>query len=539
MAKRSASPVAGAVPVRARGEAPAWLQARRARAAARNSGESLAAPLPGRYMATGFRAVTIAGNEGRSYSEKSADVRQEFDRATLVAESRTHFHDNALYRGVIGRLVDNVVGNGFGLQVTGGSEAQNKALEDNWKVFWRRPEIRGLWTGAEVERQAITEVAVAGDVGFIKTNRGLLQAIESERISHGDGKTGVEMTAEGRVTSYWVRDYGATGTTLASTEKPIAAAHMIFLANLDRFSATRGMPALVPALPMFHRINDVCDSNALAWQLLSRMAIKITADRAPEEAHLGSRIDSSAQATSTQYDLAARVQDLGYALAFHGKPGENIEGIERNIPQQNFMDSLRAFLRVTGLPLGMPLELILLDWSQSNYSAARAALEQAWVTFRVWQAKLSWFLDQVIGWKIAEWTASGAISAPADGFTINWIAPSFPWLDQLKEAEAWASKLDRGLETQARAIKSLGNDPDVILEAREKEIRDAIKRADGIEKDFPKRKVPYEYFCGLAAKGAEAPAGRPGKPAAPSTPPSPSMPSDGSDQSDKESENEA
>jgi hypothetical protein len=191
------------------------------------------------------------------------------------------------------------------------------------------------------------------------------------------------------------------------------------------------------------------------------------------------------------------------------------------IPRLCATDSLRAFLRVIGLPLGMPLELVLLDWSQTNYSSARAALEQAWVGFRAWQSILvEQFLAPVLAWQLERWVTDRKLPAPPEGLAgvkSSWIAPSFPWLDQLKEAQAWASKLDRGMETHARSIKSLGLDPDQVLEQREKEIRQAITRAQSIEKATGEA-VPWTVFCGLAAKGAEAPNGKPGTPNPPAMP---------------------
>ena len=164
------------------------------------------------------------------------------------------------------------------------------------------------------------------------------------------------------------------------------------------------------------------------------------------------------------------------------------------------------FLRLLGLPLGCPLELVLLDWTQSNYSQSRAVLEQAYENFSFYQKLLIDFIFRpLFNWKLAGWRSAGEIGKRAK-IDDSWITPTFPWIDQLKEAQAQAAKIDRGFVTHTEVCKSLKSDRDEVIGIREREVRDAIERAQKIAADTGE-KVDWRIFAGLEAAKAEKPAG--------------------------------
>ena len=104
---------------------------------------------------------------------------------------------------------------------------------------------------------------------------------------------------------------------------------------------------------------------------------------------------------------------------------------------------------------------------------------------------------------MAQWRKSAGIKNKQIPF--NWIRPSFPWLDQLKEAQASAQKVERGFMTHGEVCKSRGQDRDDVVGAREKEVRDAIARAQQIEQDTGQA-VAWELFAGLEAPKSATPA---------------------------------
>lgn len=462
------------------------------------------------YCATGYRSVRVAAEEGRTYTQASGDAHLRASRTEALNQSRQFDRDNGIYRGMITRAVNYIVGNGFALQANTTSKVFNVKVEQLWKDWWRKPEIRSLLIDQQVERMVCREMLVAGDHLVIKTDLGKIQLIESEQIvgprkTAGDGIK--KNTITGACETFYVGSY-TRGRMSGEKAKPYAANTVLFLTDPDRPSATRSVPPCQSVFPMLHRINDVCDSEAIAWQMLSRIAISVNRENGPELGYDESEGDGNP--SNDDSELSTRLTELGYALMFHAAPGETISGIDRNIPGKDFTASLTMFLRLLGLPLGLPLEVILLDWTKSNYSQSRAVLEQAYQTFLAWQKLLEMgFYREVYEWKVREWVASGAIRPTGNPLKHEWIKPTFPWIDQLKEAQAYGMKLDRSLTTHGAVCKSLNLNREDVVATRVAEIDDAIQKAQALEEKYPGVKVPWQPFAGLEAPKAAPPQAQP------------------------------
>jgi len=451
----------------------------------------------GRYTALGFRSVTIANREGRNYPTASGDATMKYHRKELIKQSRWFYNNNEIYRGLIDRAVSYIVSNGFTLQIKTDNAGFNQKVEQGlWKPFMRRPEIRGLLSGSEVAQMILREVILCGDNPAYKTNKGVLQLFEAEQLDGGrQSATGVETDRYNRPMRFWLSPYGEHGGIKTHQAVKFDPSQILFVTNPDRPSATRGIPAMQAAFPMLHRINDICDSEAIAWQLLARLAVSINRENAEQKAWMQSK-ENPNNASDTSGQLATRLTELSYALMFHANPGEEIKGIDHNIPGKNFSESLRMFLRLLGLPLGLPLELVLLDWTRSNYSQSRAVLEQAYQMFLFWQAKMEdFFYVPLVEWKMDQWRQSNLLGNRKQ-IPFAFIRPTFPWIDQLKEAQAKASMVEHCFMTHAEVCKSRGQDREEVVTMREKEIREAIAIAQKIQTDTGIA-VPWELFAGL------------------------------------------
>ena len=455
----------------------------------------------GKYTSVGFRSARMSAVDGLSPMNMSGDRAMVYDRPRLLAQSRDFYRNNAIYNGMIKRAVSYIIGTGFTLQMTSPSDKYNKDVEALWRRDWRRPEIKGLLSGRKVESMVMRELLLCGDTGAIKTNLSLIQLIEAEQLAgKGLNSDGILKDALGRPLKYFISRY-KQGRVNRSTATGVSPDDFLFIAEPDRPSSTRGVPPAQAAFAMLHRINDVCDSEAISWQLLSRMAVAIIRENGPEQGYNESVDDP----TNKTGDLATRLTELDYALIFHGKDGESIQGIDRNLPGKDFPASIRMFLRLLGLPLGLPLEIILLDWTKSNYSQSRAVLEQAYQMFNDWQISLvDYFLDPILEWKMAQWISDNELTErKKGGLNHNWIAPTFPWIDQLKEVKAYGGKVDRGFALHADVLKSLKKDRADQMDARVLEVEDAIERAKKITEKTGVD-VPWEIFAGLEAKKAPA-----------------------------------
>jgi len=459
-----------------------------------------------RYSLLGYRAAQRHRESGRSQPLRgSADLHARYDR-DLLARLGTEFdRDNTIFEAIVNRMVQGIVGvEGFALQATTKSKRLNRMIEDDWREFAKAPEVRGLFPWAECQKLVLRSVVSAGDVGQLATERQRFQYFESEQITSSrvavtkpcdcvergaaaeecpEGHRvvdGVETDCYGRPVRFYVAPYSRDGSIRVGVEEPYGSDVMRLIAHRKRFSQTRGIPVGVPAYPMLHRINDVLDANAVAWQMLSKFAVAITREGAADAAFNESEADGDGRESPP--DLADRVVELDEAIIFHGEDGEKVEGVARNLPGGDFGESVRIYLRLIGMPFGLPLEVILLDWSKTNYTASRAALEQTFKGFVGWQRFLKRehctpTYETWLGWQLASNPRYAPYRDRQDIYAHGWDAPEFPWIDQLKEAQAWGERMDRGLATHTGALQSVSMDRETFLQTRSREIQDAMRTA--------------------------------------------------------------
>lgn len=461
-----------------------------------------------RFSAFGYHAADEQRTSGRATPYGgSGDRHDRYDRKLLRDMSQAFDRDNPILNAVISRACDNIVGHGFNLQMNTGDEKLDLEIQSRWKAWWKNPEVRKLDRGWQVERSTLASVMRDGDIAAIKLFSGDFQMIESERIdrpgsymrnAHGRVEDGIQLGERGEPLGAWVCDYSDSGMVQVQKGQFYDWAKLVFVANRRRLSQTRGMPAGIPVFPMIHRLSEVLDAEAVAWQILSRFAVAINRKGGPEQAYNESTELEGLPSNVGKEERPERSTDVGHAILFHGEPGEELKGIERNIPGANFPDAVRMFLRLIGMPFGMPLELLLLDFSQTNYSSAKASLEQAYRAFKAWQ-RLLWenFHDPLLEWKLAEWYGPELLEKANH----KWLVPEFPWLDPLKEAQAAGLSMALGLQTHSQAIAGRGGDRDDWLRERQKEYVSAYQVQQNVLKATDNKvNIPIELLVGLNDK---------------------------------------
>jgi lambda family phage portal protein len=454
----------------------------------------------------GYKTASTLRGSGRTMAGGgSADLHLRYDLADLRSESQAFDRDNNIYHALINRAVDCILGTGFEFQARTKSARVNETLAGLWREFWADPEVRGMDDGQAVEHMAFRHLLVDGDNGTILDDEsGRIQLIESERIDSTKRKAdsgnliemGVELDKVGRPVAFHVRDYSDHGRLQSKTER-IEVDRFIFCAHRDRITQTRGVPAMQSNFAQFHRINDVCDSEAIAWQLLSRFAVAINRKDAAELADAASTADENKTAGE---DMTTRYTEIENAVMFHGEPGETIQGIDRNIPGANFSESLTMYLRLLGLPLGFPLELVLLDWSKTNYSSARASIKQAERMFKRWQRflKRSWY-GPIYRWKVERWIQQKKIQPRRDIYAHEWHAPAYPFVDPAKEEQARLLRYRSGVTSPERESAEAGFDFADLVSEQVRNLETAAAALEQFNENHPTVRVQLSDLTGFVA----------------------------------------
>jgi capsid protein len=303
-----------------------------------------------------------------------------------------------------------------------------------------------------------------------------------------DGDTieqGVRLDKAGRIKGFYIADIDRWGSIRTNATAELDARHAIFVQNpVKRSSQTRGMPHLVSGMSLAQRLDDILTSEAISWQVMSRLAVALTRDKATTRPAIRDGHNAESRSGTETKDLDTLVTEIGPSLIFQAKPGESIEGITQNRPAPNFDESVRLFIRLFGVPLGIPLELIILDYAGLNYSNFRGLLLAAFVNFRMWQRHIvTKFCIPTYRWQVGRAVADGRLAWRPGILNHTWDLPGWPWADLDKEVSGWAKMIDRGLATQTQALGSLSLDPAQQLRDRKAEIKQAWQTAQEIEEE--------------------------------------------------------
>jgi len=445
----------------------------------------------GFYGLTGYQSVSSMQKIDRTYPTSAAGVRHEaVSRATMVAQSREFVRNNLLYRGILQRCIDFMIGDGIKLA------AKDAKVDALWEAWYPQAEITGRYKGNKLDRAVALEWLTTGEGIGLKIRGGSVQLIESEQVPQSTGAVpeGIITDEYGKPVEFRVAPY--INGNLGRAHK-VKATDVLFICERERPSSLRGIPVLQQAFPMLHRINDVLDSEALAFQILSRVVMKHLSDHGP----LSKGTDNVTGAAATG-DVT--VTELPFGLIFEGSIDDELMPMERSIPGRDFPQSIATFCRFLGLPLGLPLELVLLDWTKSNFSQMRGALLMCDKRFHGLQDSIiqDWH-EPLFQWKRQQWIAQGLIADTPETLDHEWIRPPFPWVEPEKEAMAQGKIIELGLGSHTNACKARSIERARLLPILKKETTEAIALAKEIETETGVI-VPWQHFAGRAVGKTES-----------------------------------
>jgi lambda family phage portal protein len=158
--------------------------------------------------------------------------------------------------------------------------------------------------------------------------------------------------------------------------------------------------------------------------------------------------------------------------------GTKLSGFNSSRPNVAFEPFVRFMIRYLSAGLNVPYELLLKDFSQTNYSSARAALLEAWRYFlSCRQLFVDMWLQPVFLLWLEEAVDKGAIEAPdfyGNEYAYSrcrWIFAGRGWVDPVKEITAAQMRMDYDISTLEDESAEQGRDWEENLEQKAIEMR--------------------------------------------------------------------
>jgi lambda family phage portal protein len=297
-----------------------------------------------------------------------------------------------------------------------------------------------------------------------------VQLIEADRVCNRDRVQdapnlvqGVVMDASGRPVGYDVLVQHPASAILGSEEewRRIPAAgqsgrrSMIHLYEQKRPDQVRGVPYLSVVVEKLKDLSRYSEAELSA--AVTSAALTVFTRMAQDGfEQLSEDNQNRVVDRALGWDGMVGPGTMGKSMAINLLPGEEIEVPDSKRPNANFDPFFLAMVRQVGVGLELPFEVLIKHFT-SSYSASRAALLDAWRTFRRrrdWLAKRfcqpiyeEWLADEVIAGRIS---APGFFADPMVRWAYSqatWIGDGPGSIDPEKEVNAAVTRMREGLST--------------------------------------------------------------------------------------------
>jgi lambda family phage portal protein len=432
----------------------------------------------------------------------------------IRSRARDLTRNNGLAAGALQTQLDNVLGCGLWLSPNPNYTLLGKPAE--WVSDWSR-HVKALWrdysetTWCDAGKSLTLDgLALQMFAGAWTNGDGIalplwmpepfapsstrVQVIESDRLGNPYNKLdtarlrgGVEIDDFGAPIAYWIRKahpgdsyFYMYGEDWQWERIPAATAwgrkRVIHAHDKARAGQSRGIPALAATMSEFKVLKDYRSAELKAAVVNAMVSMVIESSMGQEQ--IMELLSSDSDALKTYMDgLAGRKRsaiDFGGGGMIVPLPlGDKLHSFSPARPSVAYDPFVTTAARYIGAGLNMPYELVLKDFSKSNYSSARAALVEAWRSFtgrRDWIGRN--FYQPVYDLWFEEMVDAGKIEAP--GFYENraawtrarWIGPGRGWIDPLKEAQAAELRMDIMVSTLEDECAEQGKDWEEVLEQR-------------------------------------------------------------------------
>lgn len=446
---------------------------------------------------SGFKAASMSRlrNDWSLPGRGSEADPSQWDLSVLRERSRDANRNDPIASGATDTLKQNIIGSGLRPQSSirakfiGISEDHAKVLrrqaESAWAQFTPLADSANILDFDEIQFLAMSKIIEDGEVIAIPTwaretwrpfGR-CIEVLESERLSaptsNINAKNGIVFGARGEPKTYYISQIDRITGLIGAKHTPIAARDkngrpkILHVYPTKRPGQTRGVPFFAPVLTYFKDLADYLEAEVVAARVAACLAVFISkTDPMGTAIGMGSTTESSGD----------RVQGIEPGMVGYLGVNETINVVDPKRPGDAFPAFIETILRLIGVSLGLPYELIAKDFSKTNYSSARASLLEGRRMFKTWRGWFSRRFCQPI-WDLVleEAYLRGVFDAPDfyehrhEYTRAAWIGGGWGWVDPVKEVEASRKAIDYGLSTLAEEVAGQGRDWEEVLEQRARE----------------------------------------------------------------------
>ena len=423
-------------------------------------------------------------------------------------------NDTVLGQGIT-RLQRNVVGGGYALSPQTGDEGLDEALSERWRDWAEDPDQcdhAGEHDWHALEGLTFRGLVVDGDTVGLLLRSGALQCVESHRIRTPANARrrkkdqvvhGFLLDSRRRRKEVWITkediDPNAPLYRVGDMDrKPIrdreGFRQVLHLYNPKRLSQTRGVTALAPICDMAGMHDDLQFAQLVAAQIQSCYAILVEQGPQPPG---GTQPATGEASTESLTDGSTRqIQGVAPGMRVTGKPGQQLKGFSPTVPHSQFFNHATLILTILAINLDLPLAVLLLDPSNTNFSGWRGAMDQARMGFQELQRlHIARVHRPTYRFKVRQWISEDpSLRAAAERSDVKiyrhlWQPPGWPYIEPLTDRQAELLSVRNALTSQRRRCRERGHEwhdlVDEIVADNVLLIESAHKAAAELNKRYP------------------------------------------------------
>lgn len=295
-----------------------------------------------------------------------------------------------------------------------------------------------------------------------------LEAFEADLVPmdmHDPAKRivqGIERNQWGKPVAVHVLKADATrlATPTTGETRRIPWDRALHLATLDHIGQVRGVSEFASVITRLEDIKDYEESERVAAKIAAMLSAYIK--RGTPDLY-DPQTAPAAGARQIAFQPGMVIDDLAV--------GEEIGMIDSNRPNPNLITFRQGQLRAAAAGWGASYSSVSKDYN-GTYSAQRQELVEQWVSYAVLCDEFTGEIVQPV-WEQFVLAAhlSGVVRMPADlapgsANDALYVAQSMPWIDPLKEANAWKVMVETNQASEVESIRRRGASPRDVLEQR-------------------------------------------------------------------------
>ena len=385
--------------------------------------------------------------------------------------------NNPLVKGIFRKLATKIVGTSTKIQARTEDEGWNKAAEQLWKeeMVDVPCDVTGRFNVHAFLKKMYYAYCRDGDMFVIFTDEGI-QAIEGDQVGTPYGKkeaehfeviNGVAVSKKSKkVIGYYIGKPNKWGYIANDSVQRYTADVVHHVFSSDRFSCSRGEPALVSAVDMIDKLFSYIDAELVAAKINACFPMMITTK---DTSGMPPPFTGGVSSTGRDEDNR-QLEKIDAGMIWHGEPGEKADAIGSTRPAASFDNFILRIMMLIGQPVNLPLVLTTGDYSGATFMNTRVAYQEARDTwYDEQELVIKPFVRRLWILKLQQWIERKDLTARDDSGRFDILCKRWPYVDPWKESKADEQQLKNGTINRHKICARQGEDFKDLTDQRAEE----------------------------------------------------------------------